>query len=103
MELEKVNGYKNELKKIERFSDGLNIEIQNFSEIKQGYRNTVGKAFEKVHQGVSDEKTKAQLKFRIFCCHLINRVFNSGMKEDLFKNFCEWKKQNNKKAKKRDL
>lgn len=71
------------------------MQIQDFQSIKQGYRNTVNQVFQYILQTVKNEKLKAQLKFRIFCCHLINRVFKTGVKEDIFPNYESWKKQKN--------
>lgn len=78
--------------KIDNFEDGCREDVQDFKKIKQGYRNTVGMIFEKIHKLVPDERLKAQLKFKIFCCHLINRVFDSGIKAEFFLNFTQWKK-----------
>lgn len=35
-----------------------------------------------------------QLKLRVLCCHLINRVFSNGFKSEVFPNFCAWGKKN---------
>ena len=39
--------------KIEKFKDGFNLEVQDFSSIKEGYRNTVGKAYECIQKRVT--------------------------------------------------
>ena len=37
---------KTELSKIDGFSEGLSPKLDDFSSIKKGYRNTVGKVYE---------------------------------------------------------
>ena len=69
-----------ELNKIDYFKEGFNSEVQEFSSFKQGYRNTVGKVYEEVHKKIPEGVKRAQFKFKIFCCHLINRVFKTGVK-----------------------
>ena len=65
---------------------------------KQGYRNTVGKVYEEVHKKVPDDRTRAALKFRVFCCHLINRVFKTGVRGEIFPYYCAWLKEKGKKS-----
>lgn len=43
---------KTELSKIDGFSEGLSHKLDDFSSIKKGYRNTVGKVYEEVHKKV---------------------------------------------------
>lgn len=86
--------------KIEKFKDGFNLEVQDFSSIKEGYRNTVGKAYECIQKRVTEPNKRAQLKLRIFCCHLINRVFKMEWKRETFPYFMEWAKELKKGSKK---
>ena len=76
--------------------EGFNTEIQNFSVFKQGYRNTVGKVYEDVHKRIPEGTKRAQFKFKVFCCHLINRVFKIGAKRENFPYYNEWVKKSGK-------
>lgn len=71
---------KTELSKIDGFSEGLSPKLDDFSSIKKGYRNTVGKVYEEVHKKIPEGSKRAQMKFKVFCCHLINRIFKVSVK-----------------------
>ena len=77
-ELEK---YHVELKKIDKFYEGFHLTHEEFNAFKQGYRNTIGRVFEEIHSKLPDGQKKSILKFKIFTCHLINRVFKNGAKK----------------------
>lgn len=97
--LKVLTSFQSELK-IEKFKDGFNLELQDFSSIKEGYRNTVGKAYECIQKRVTEPNKRAQLKLKIFCCHLINRVFKMECKRETFPYFVEWAKEYKKASKK---
>ena len=95
-----LTNFSENLKGIPKFNDGFNMKIQDFTEMKQGYRNTIGKVYEEIHKKISNEKRQAQLKFEIFCCHLINRVFSPSNKDDIFPKYRQWLQKNKLEDKK---
>lgn len=58
----------------------------------------VGKVYEEVHKKVPESYQRASLKFRVFCCHLINRVFKTGVKGEIFPHYQNWMKQGGKQS-----
>lgn len=54
--------------------------------------------FEEVQRKISDQDKKSRLKFKIFTCHLINRIFKTGVKKEIFPVYQNWVKQNGKKS-----
>lgn len=93
-----LEGHTGELKKIPNFFDGFNLGFEEFNSFKQGYRNTVGMIFEEVQKKISSPSKRSRLKFKIFTCHLINRIFKTGVKKEIFPQYQSWLKQNGKKT-----
>ena len=46
---------------------------------------------------MNNSGTKARLKFKIFTCHLINRIFKTGVKKEIFPKYQTWLKEKAKK------
>lgn len=59
--------------------------------------------YSETQKRITNECLKNQLKLRVLCCHLINRVFNKGLKSEIFPNFNSWVKKNVKGELKREL
>lgn len=47
----------------------------SFNEFKEEYRIVVGHAFQKAHKKIENAELKIRTKLKLFCCHIINRVF----------------------------
>lgn len=58
----------------------------------------MGLIFEEVQRKISDPAKKSRLKFKIFTCHLINRIFKTGVKKEIFPIYQKWMKENGKKS-----
>lgn len=68
---------------------------------KIGYRNTVGKVYEEVHRKYPENsKLRAELKLKVFLCHIINRVFVGNLNTNLFPHFVAWLKKEKGKVSK---
>lgn len=102
-QFETLTKYSAETKKINKFSQGLSLQVQDFYAIKEGYRNTLSLVYSQIQKKITNEGLKAQLKFRVLCCHLINRVFNKGLKADIFPNFNNWVKKHQKGELKKEM
>lgn len=50
----------------------------------------VGHAFYKAHKAIENPKVKNQMKLKLFCCHVINRVFDKMYVNELFKYYYDW-------------
>jgi len=60
-----------------------------------GYRNTVGKVYEEVHRKLADNLLeRAELKLKLFLCHIINRVFTGSVNPTIFPYYTAWLKKN---------
>lgn len=60
----------------------------------------MARVYEEVHRRIPEGIKRAQMKFKIFCCHLINRVFKQGAKRENFPYYIEWMKVEKKTGKK---
>ena len=51
-------------------------KTSSFADYKEPYRLVVGYVFSKAHKSINDNTTlRSQVKIGLFCCHLINRIF----------------------------
>lgn len=57
----------------------------------------VGHAFYKAHKNIKDYDRKMRIKLKIFCCHVINRVFEKEYTKELFVHYFTWLKDIKKK------
>ena len=76
---------------IKKFSDLFSTAPStDFKSFKEAYRLVVGHAFYRAHKGIENYKLKNKIKLKLFCCHVINRVFDKGYVHELFKYYYEW-------------
>ena len=63
---------------IKNFERGytLTIHEKTFDELKFSYRSTTAYIFKSIHENKNIEPhLRNKIKMRIFCCHMINRIF----------------------------
>jgi hypothetical protein len=61
---------------IPNFAATFNAKAKKFADFKEGYRVVVGYVFSKAHKNISEDLIlRSRLKLKLFCCHVINRVF----------------------------
>ncbi len=68
----------NNIKKsnIPKFIDYFSPNAVKFPDYKEPYRLVVGHVFSKAHKSMSENVLlRSQVKMQLFCCHLINRIF----------------------------
>jgi hypothetical protein len=83
---------------VQKLDYGFNTKIEEFSVFKVTYRKIVGRVFEEVHKKLQDDPyTRATLKLKVFCCHIINRVFTGKVDSSIFPLYCSWVKRSNLK------
>ena len=76
---------------IKKFSEVFNSNLStDFKNYKEAYRLVVGHAFYKAHKMITESKLKNQIKLKLFCCHVINRVFDKAYTPELFKHYYDW-------------
>ena len=76
---------------IKKFSELFSLTSSNeFKSFKEAYRLVVGHAFYRAHKCIENYKLKNKIKLKLFCCHVINRVFDKGYVHELFKYYYEW-------------
>ena len=68
----------------------------NFQDYKEEYRLVVGHAFYKAHKCIKDYELKMQTKLKLFCCHVVNRVFEKEYRKDLFGHYFKWQSKRSK-------
>lgn len=64
---------------IKNFEKGycLQINEKSFDELKFSYRSTTSFIFKTIHENKKiDGHLRNKIKIRLFCCHMINRIFN---------------------------
>ena len=66
----------------------------NFNEYKEEYRVVVGHAFYKSHKAIENVEMKMRIKLKIFCCHVINRVFEKEYRKEIFGYYFDWVEKN---------
>lgn len=76
---------------IKKFNELFTVNSSNdFKCFKQPYRLVVGHAFYKAHKLIEHKRRKNQIKLKLFCCHVINRVFEKVYSHSLFKHYYDW-------------
>ena len=50
----------------------------------------MGHAFHKAHKNIENAELKIRTKLKLFCCHIINRVFEKEHRKDLFVHYFNW-------------
>lgn len=78
---------------VKGFRDNLTPTVHEtqFETFKLSYRSSIGNLFKVVHgETTLAPQPKLQLKLELFCCHLINRVFE---KEHIDLNFPNYKRK----------
>ena len=79
--------------KIKSFADKFtdSAEEKDFESFKIPYRSTVSFFFKLLHENKSiNSHTKNKLKLKLFCCHMINRIFNQNEIGNNFEHFVKW-------------
>ena len=80
---------------IKNFEKGykLAIDEKSFDDLKFSYRSTTSYIFKSIHENTRiDSHTRNKIKMRLFCCHMINRIFNRKEIPDHFPFFIKWLK-----------
>jgi len=73
-----VSGIINDIP-IKNFEKGYKLEIKEkvFDELKLPYRSTTSYIFKNIHENKNiNSHVRNKIKMRLFCCHMINRIFN---------------------------
>lgn len=53
----------------------------------------VGHVFSKAHKEISENiSLRSQIKLELFCCHLINRIFEKEYRREIFVHYFDWLK-----------
>lgn len=64
---------------IKNFEKGYtkNVTEKKFDELKFSYRSTTSYIFKSIHENKKiNPHLRNKIKIRLFCCHMINRIFN---------------------------
>jgi len=80
---------------IKNFEKGykLTVDEKTFDDLKFSYRSTTSYIFKSIHEnGKIDPHTRNKIKMRLFCCHMINRIFNRKEIADHFPFYVKWLK-----------
>ena len=80
---------------IRNFEKGytLNIVEKTFDELKFSYRSTTSYIFKSIHENKKiDLHLRNKIKMRLFCCHMINRIFIRKEIPNNFPHFISWLK-----------
>lgn len=84
----------NNISKLESY---FNTKSTRFCDFKEAYRLVVGHVFSKAHKEISENiSLRSQVKLELFCCHLINRVFEKEYRKEIFIHYFEWLKHTTK-------
>jgi hypothetical protein len=79
---------------IDKFEDGFNTNVEDFTVFKMAYRNTVGRVYEEAHKKLADNlHERTILKLKLFLCHIINRVFTGSVNSSIFPHYSAWVKR----------
>ena len=80
---------------IRNFQQGYSLEIneKSFDELKKAYRSTTSYIFKVIQDNRKIEPhLQNKIKMRLFCCHMINRIFERADLGKSFPYFFEWLK-----------
>jgi hypothetical protein len=78
---------------IKNFEKGYKPEVheKSFDDLKFAYRSTTSHIFKSIHENKKiHSHTRNKIKLRLFCCHMINRIFNRKEAGDNFPYFNKW-------------
>lgn len=78
---------------IKNFDKGYKLAIteKTFDDLKFAYRSTTSYIFKIIHENKKiDTHTRNKIKMRLFCCHMINRIFNRKEVKEHFPSFMNW-------------
>lgn len=85
---------------IPRLADYFSQKATKFSDFKESYRLVVGHVFSKAHKEISENiSLRSQIKLQLFCCHLINRIFEKEYRKEIFGHYFDWLKLTHKEKK----
>lgn len=79
--------------KIENFIEKVSpvVDDLDFSTFKIPYRSTTSYIYKRIHENKDlDMHSKNKLKLKIFCCHMINRIFNQNELDFNFEWYVGW-------------
>lgn len=82
---------------IKYFADKFtrNVPENSFEDFKVSYRSTTSYLFKLIHENKNiDSHLKNKIKIRLFCCHMINRVFDRAEMDTNFEYYARWIKSN---------
>jgi adenine-specific DNA methylase len=78
---------------IAKLADYFSPRAVQFTQFKEPYRLVVGHVFSKAHRAMSEKVLqRSQVKLGLFCCHLINRIFEKEYRSEIFTHYFEWLK-----------
>lgn len=80
---------------IKNFEKGYRqtVDEHTFDDLKFSYRSTTSYIFKAIHENSKiDPHTRNKIKMRLFCCHMINRIFNRKEIPDHFPFYVKWLK-----------
>jgi hypothetical protein len=83
--------------RIRNFVDKFTSTITEteFEQFKVAYRSTTSHVFKLVHENKTIEShLKNKIKMRLFCCHMINRIFDPAETETNFQYYIKWLNRN---------
>lgn len=83
---------------IKNFEKGYTpiVNERTFDELKFSYRSTTSHIFKSIHENKKiDLHLRNKIKMRLFCCHMINRIFNRREIPNNFPHFINWLKTKN--------
>ncbi len=79
------------LNNIPKLSEYFSVKALKFSDFKEPYRLVVGYVFSKAHKSVTENiPLRSQIKIQLFCCHLINRIFEKEYRNEIFIYYFDW-------------
>lgn len=83
---------------IKNFRKGYSSQVteNSFDELKFCYRSTTSYIFKSIHENKRIEgHLRNKIKMRLFCCHMINRIFNRKEISNNFPHFINWLRSKN--------
>ena len=81
---------------IRNFQQGYSLDIseKSFDELKKSYRSTTSYIFKVIQDNRKiDPHLQNKIKMRLFCCHMVNRIFERGDIAKNFPYFVDWLKR----------
>ena len=78
---------------VKNFVKGYRAEVieKSFDELKFAYRSTTSHIFKRIHENKKiNSHTRNKIKLRLFCCHMVNRIFNRKEVTENFPYFAKW-------------